>query len=254
MNICLFEKEELTKPLKYHDERAQHLIKILHKKAGDSFRAGIINGKEGKCVITKIISKNEQNAGDIYFIFTPEKDGKKLYPVNFIIGFPRPIQLKRLFRDIAGLGISNIYLTGTELGEKSYLKSNIIKDGSAHKMLVEGIVQATGTYIPELSVFETLEKCLNRIQLEDSILIAPDNINPVCSITKFLKQNFSDNQQKNFRNVFIAIGSERGWTYKEREMLESKGFIRCSMGTRVLRTETAATVAGSLVLSSMGII
>ena len=54
MNICLFTKEEISKPLPYKDERAQHLIKILHKKEGDSFSAGIIEGKAGTALITKI--------------------------------------------------------------------------------------------------------------------------------------------------------------------------------------------------------
>ena len=49
-----------------------------------------------------------------------------------------------------------------------------------------------------------------------------------------------------------AIGSERGWTEAERDLLEQNGFSLCSMGTRILRTETAATVAASIILDSMG--
>ena len=51
MNICLFEESELGKPLAKHDERTQHIIKVLHKKEGDSFDAGIIGGKAGKATI-----------------------------------------------------------------------------------------------------------------------------------------------------------------------------------------------------------
>ena len=32
MNICLFNPEEVGKPLSLKDERGQHLVKILHKK------------------------------------------------------------------------------------------------------------------------------------------------------------------------------------------------------------------------------
>ncbi|UKI53548.1 MAG: 16S rRNA (uracil(1498)-N(3))-methyltransferase [Treponema sp.] len=92
MNICLFKEEELTRPLDFSDERGGHIIKILHKKEGDSFLAGVINGKSGKATISKIQDRQ------IFFTFEPdlESDVKPLYPLKMIIGFPRPIQLKRL--------------------------------------------------------------------------------------------------------------------------------------------------------------
>ena len=49
-----------------------------------------------------------------------------------------------------------------------------------------------------------------------------------------------------------AIGSERGWTDKERNLLEKYGYVRCGMGERIMRTETAATVSASIILNKMG--
>ena len=62
MNICLFTSDEISNPLKKNDERAAHLVKILHKKEGDSFDAGIIGGAAGSAVITKI-----DEEGQIFF-------------------------------------------------------------------------------------------------------------------------------------------------------------------------------------------
>lgn len=97
MNICLFSQNEMNNPLSLKDERAQHLIKVLHKKAGDTFTAGIIGGKSGLATITSIDE-------GISFTFEEKGDGKPLTSLRMIIGFPRPIQLKRLLRDIAALG------------------------------------------------------------------------------------------------------------------------------------------------------
>ena len=44
MNICLFSKEEIFSPLSIKDARAQHLIKILHKKLLLYFRPPIQDG------------------------------------------------------------------------------------------------------------------------------------------------------------------------------------------------------------------
>ena len=64
MNICLFSNDEISKTLPRNDERAQHIIKVLHKKAGDTFTAGIIGGASGTA---RIVSIDEQG---IYFDFT----------------------------------------------------------------------------------------------------------------------------------------------------------------------------------------
>ena len=240
MNICLFSNDEISKPLPRADERAQHIIKVLHKKAGDTFTAGIIGGASGSA---KILLIDEQG---ITFDFTAEGEGKKLAPMDMIIGFPRPIQLKRLLRDIAALGVGRVYLTGTDLGEKSYMQSTLVERGAAYKMLLDGTVQAGSTHVPELFLYKTLDECLEAISYEAS-RFALDNVNPTMSLSAALAKASSE-------RVIAAIGSERGWTDRERSLLEKSGYIRCGMGERIMRTETAATVAGAIILSGMGII
>lgn len=243
MNICLFKFDEINKSLCKKDPRAQHIVKVLHKKAGDSFDAGIIGGQAGVAVITSI-SEN----GEISFEFEPKSSGKKLYPLTLIIGFPRPIQLRRLLRDVAGLGCKKVILTGTELTEKSYLESNVVTDGSAYEMLLDGTAQAASTHVPELVFYNSLKEALDEesgAEWEMSSKIALDNRRPSTSLHDFL-------QHEGSHSVIAAIGSERGWTDRERDFLEQNDFTLCSMGNRVLRTETAATVAGSIILDSMG--
>lgn len=246
MNICLFTEEELGRPLSFADERGEHIIKILHKKEGDSFYAGVINGKAGNATITKIESKQ------IFFDFKPDaekSDGKPLYPLKMIIGFPRPIQLKRLLRDVAALGVSQVHLTGTELGEKSYMQSNLVEHGTAYKMLVDGTVQAGGTFVPELFLHKNLDDCLAAVSSgsANQLRLCLDNVNPSGSLMKILSA-----QKKNLDSIIAAIGSERGWTDNERNLLEQNGYIRCGMGKRIMRTETAATVSASIIGAVQG--
>ena len=231
MNICLFTQEEIDKPLKADDERAVHIKKILHKGVGDTFNAGIIGGQAGTATITKIGSQ-AQEAGDIFFTFTPQSDGKPLFPLHMIIGFPRPIQLKRLLRDMAALGVQSIRLCGTELGEKSYLKAGLSDPKEIYKMLLDGTVQAASAHVPQPYVYPSLAACLDALDAETAALpplkLALDNVNPQSSLTTYLSQNPPQG-----RSALAAIGSERGWSPSERALLESRGFIRLTPLTAV---------------------
>lgn len=260
MNICLFAQEEIDKPLDLADSRAEHIIKILKKKVGDTFSAGIIGGMAGIATITalnvhKEISQNgkkELLRGELFFTFEAKTDGKPLRPLCMVIGFPRPIQLKRLLRDMASLGVAEVHLTSTELGEKSYLNSTLATTDAAKTMLLDGSVQAASTHIPALFMHKSLEECLKKVQdtkrdIAGGIdLLALDNVDANKSLSSYLKE------RKIARYTVACIGSERGWSQNERKILESYGYSRLEMGNRVLRTETAATVAATLILNSLG--
>ena len=263
MNIVLFEEAELVSPLPLCDPRIKHIQKILHKGVGDSFDAGIVNGAAGTA---EILSVSHQG---MEFRFVANGDGKPLHPVTMIIGFPRPIQLKRLLRDIASLGVSQVHLCGTELGEKSYLKATLSQPEELHAMLKDGSIQAKSTHVPQVFVHQNVASCLDFVAGNDSIRVAGndsiqvagnisiqvalDNIEPTASLQGFLSSQFSADEAKT-AGVVAAIGSERGWTVNERNLFRERGFTLCGMGERVLRTETAATTAVAIILSNMEIL
>ncbi len=261
MNICLFEQNEIDSPLSFEDARGEHILKVLKKKQGDDFTAGIIGGSSGLAHIRKI----DDSARQIFFEFTATGDGKPLNPLKMIVGFPRPIQLRRLLRDVAALGVSELHLTGTELGEKSYMQSDLAEPEKARELLLEGTVQAGSTHVPKVFIHKSLKECLKNVvpeqrnvvpePVEGHYLICLDNVNPECSLkdaVPVLRQAREPSME--VFEVVAAIGSERGWTNNERKLLEEEGFIRCGMGTRIMRTETAATVAGAIILNSMGVL
>ncbi|MGL4986214.1 MAG: RsmE family RNA methyltransferase, partial [Treponemataceae bacterium] len=70
--------------------------------------------------------------------------------------------------------------------------------------------------------------------------------NPVISAFDLAKKG--DLQDK---HVYAAIGNERGWTKTERELFTKWNFTSCSLGKRILRTETASTASIALLLCAM---
>jgi len=245
VNLILFEAHELGKALPRRDERTVHLVKVLHKKAGDIFEAGILDGGQG-------IGKIEKIGIDGSLTFSLDVQGfpPSRLPVRVAVGFPRPIQIRRLLRDLSTLGVEAIDLFGTELGEKSYRDTKLIGDGGARAALIEGAAQARDTTIPALSLFLRLDDWLKKRPWELSpkkhttpLLIAADNVRPEGAMSRITPTK---------RPAVLAIGSERGWSDRERDLFESAGFLRLSLGNRALRTETACVAAAVLALEKIG--
>jgi RsmE family RNA methyltransferase len=244
VNIILFEDHELGNALPRQDERTKHLIKVLHKKTGDSFDAGVLGGQ----IVSGRIEKINLDGSILVSLQTNKGPPPKL-PIRVAVGFPRPIQLRRLLRDISNMGAQAIDLVATELGEKSYRDTKLINDGGARSALIEGAVQARDTVIPALSTYTSLESWLRESPWESSLpgpsplLVAADNVRPEGAMSRINPM---------MRPVVIAIGSERGWSDRERNMLAAAGFLRLSLGSRALRTETACVAALVIVMEKIG--
>ena len=249
MNLILFQEHETGKNLPKRDERTIHLLKVLHKKKGDVFDAGILKGLRGTGKIEEI-----NPDGSIFVSVQAHESPPPRLPIRVAVGFPRPIQIRRLLRDLSSLGVEAIDLTGTDMGEKSYRDTKLINDGGARAALIEGAIQARDTNIPALAVFGHLTDWLKEKPWEQvcaqtqknsdiPLLIAMDNVRPQGTVSGVSCTK---------KTVVLAVGPERGWSDRERYLLEDAGFSRLSMGERALRTETACVAATVLVMEKTG--
>ncbi len=233
MNIILFEKEERFLPLS--DERARHILKVLHLKKGDSFLGGIVNSLSGRVTIDSIDSDG------LYLSFALDNDSSALYPVTLLCAQVRPICMRRILRESVSLGVSRIILPVSDLGEKSYLSASLYRDGEYRKILIDGAMQAGRTGVPETILADSAEQA---IEISDSsISLLLDNSIGAVPLS---------GMDLSGRSVTLAIGPERGWSDRERKLFISSGYTPTIMGSRILRTETASVAAVALSLSRMG--
>lgn len=239
MNIILFKQHELKNRISIHDRRIWHVRKILDYGLNDRFDIGIINGPKGQAWIEK------KEAGYVKLGFELDEESQEnLYPVSLIIGHPRPQSLKKLFRETTAIGVSEIKITVTDTGEKSYYQSKIWKNEKYKKYLIEGAEQAHSTQLPVVQRYNSLKNCINSCNRYKP-LMALDNIEPENSLSNY--------QISTDSHPVIAIGSERGWSNRERAILSEGGFDLLKLGDRILRTETASVVATALILEKLNI-
>lgn len=231
MNIILFKENETH--IDKTDPRAVHLKKVLHLGSGDSFKAGILNGMQGMATII-----SDDDGYDFSFDFS--EDGSRLYPLTMIIAQVRPICMKRILREAVSLGVGRIILPISELGEKSYLKSSLYTTDEYKEILLDGAMQAGFTGVSECLIVKSVKDAISLVSSSEKLLL--DNVigaEPLSSLNLYDK------------SVTLAIGPERGWTMAERDMFLSSGFKPCLLGSRILRTETAAVAGAAVALSRM---
>ena len=250
MNIILFSfndfkytnKNENIFFFNKNDERYSHITKILRLKVGDVFKCGLINADIGEGIIKEI---NENN---LLFSFNVLESPKPLQPIHLILGISRPIQLKRILKDVSTIGISSIHLMGTILGEKSYMNSALIEKENIQKYLIEGASQGGSTLLPSCTIYNSLYHFLisESSPKDDDVKIVFD------IMPNYKKQNI-DYEIKKEKKIYLAIGSERGWAEKEREIFYNHNFISTTLGKRILRTETATIASLSYILTKMGV-
>ena len=267
MNLLILEGGESGMIIGRNDRRYEHVRKILKKHVGDEVDAGIATEAPfapapGSIGIARIESLDDKG---MRLAYRPVREADPLPPIRLILGFPRPIQANRIFKDLTSLGLAELILTGTELGEKSYLESDFFRAKEYRRPLLEGAEQAANPRLAKVSQFWSLRQCLDGLDAGDATMspeepswsggrhlaLHPDDKASALSIALARRALATGTKPQ---PVTMAIGSERGWTEHELDMLRDHGFEVCSLGSRILKTETACAAALALALASMSLL
>jgi RsmE family RNA methyltransferase len=91
-----------------------------------------------------------------------------------------------------------------------------------------------------------LEAALDGVGLSEDVMpIYADNAPGARSIADLFRET------GRLSGAIIAIGSERGWSERERALFQERGWTALSLGSRALRTETACVAAAALCLAML---
>jgi RsmE family RNA methyltransferase len=235
MNLLLFEPNEIKNegPVSLKDRRSEHIIKILGCKPGDIIKAGVINGPVGTAEILSIHGKGKNAEVVLHFTVHSRFPGQP--EVDLIMGMIRPIMLKRVLAQVASLGVGRIFLINAKRVEKSFFNAGLLKDEKYRINLIEGLEQAKDTRLPQVSIHKRFKPFV-----EDFIPSIAGNYNRMLVAHP---ESSSDLKQavgiEIFGRTLLAVGPEGGWIDYEIEKFIEYSFVPVSMGSRVLRTDTA---------------
>ena len=228
MNRILFEPDELLADgtAWLTDARAEHLRRVLRVVPGQTVASGTVNGLAG---VSRVLATGEAGVR-----LCPAHDAALPEPwLDLLLAVPRPKVLKRLWPQLTALGVGRVVLLNAAKVEKFYFSSQWLEPGFYRPLLIEGLMQAGLTRLPEVTVAPRfkpfVEDELERLFPVPVRLLAhpgPPTGVPPCD------------GARGSRPV-LAVGPEGGWTDYETEHLRARGFRLFSLGERILRSDTA---------------
>lgn len=237
VNLILFEAAELSRPLPRSDPRAQHLLEMLRCAPGGAFDAGIINGPRGKATLVTLTAES------LVLSFSPHSAVLPAEPITVIVGLPRPQTARDILRDASTLGVAALHFVRTDKSEPGYAQSKLWSSGEWRRHLIAGAEQAFDTRLPSVSSGRTLAEAIGAVPAEARLAL--DNYEAPTSLAQsHLTPEIP---------VVVAIGAERGWSARERDLLREQGFQFHHLGSRILRTETACLAALSIIRAKLGL-
>ena len=235
MNRILFEKDEIVDGIAtFGGERAEHVMNVLHGEVGQVLKTGEIGGFIGTGVITGI-TRPPSSVSSPEITVACSHDKRSLRPwVDLILAPPRPRVMKRLLPQLATMGVERIFLVGAKKVEKDFWGATLLKPENYRPLLIDGLMQAGTSILPTLETRRNFRKFVK----EELDTLWPE-AKRIVAHPYDGNRTIEQPERSNNRAILLAVGPEGGWTDEEVTLLEEHGFARYSLGSRILRTDTA---------------
>jgi RsmE family RNA methyltransferase len=231
VNLLLFEPGEINDAgiVTLSDGRARHVRDVLRATPGQQLRIGTIDGPLGTARGAAIEGRS------VTLQCTLDRDTPQRPAVDLLLALPRPKVLRRLWAQLAAIGVSRIILTNAERVERNYFDTHVLGPDVYRPLLVEGLQQARDTRLPLVSIHRRF-----RVLVEDELDTLSD------AQTRIVAHPSSDRGMASAvghdatQRVLLAVGAEGGWNPFELDLLGRAGFTTVGIGRRTLRSDTAS--------------
>lgn len=241
MNLILLEPHELDTACAavVRGDRARHMREVLKVAAGSSVRIGVIDGPLGVGSVTDVDDTS------IRITCTLEAEPPPVPGIDVLMALPRPKVLRRLWAQLAAIGVGRIILTNAEKVERDYFDAHVVNEDTYRPLLIEGLQQARDTRLPVVTVHKRFKPLVE----DDLDVLCPSGVRVVAhpGVERTVAEALRGREGE---RVLVAIGPEGGWNDFELNLLAARGFEPVGMGARPLRSDTAAIALLSIVTSA----
>ncbi|KGK42070.1 16S rRNA methyltransferase [Nitrincola sp. A-D6] len=231
MNLILLHPGELadSASVVLTDRRFTHIRDVHQVQPGDSLRVGMLGGAIG---VARVVQLNPHSV-ELALDFSAARQPPAPLPVILVLALPRPKMFKRILQTVASLGVKEIWLIHSYRVDKSYWSSPLLTEAMIEAQLLLGLEQAGDTLMPRVEIRKRFKPFV-----EDELpglltgrqgwVAHPYEAEPCPSASVEPK--------------LVAVGPEGGFIAYEVGKLQEAGLRSLSLGSRILRVETAVPV------------
>lgn len=215
-----------------NEDDSYHIVKVMRNKIGDLIEV-VIDGDVFVCKITKL-GRNVECV-----VSEKSKCIEESIPhITIAQSLVKEQKMDYILQKSTELGVYKVIPLEVS---RSVIKVNDKFDKKIDrwkKIVKEASEQSKRNFIP---VVDNVSKISNLIRLDYNYKILC-SVNELSMSLKRVLQNVNKSD-----TILIVIGPEGGFSLEEEKMLIDNGFISTSLGSRVLRTETASTFVLSII-------
>lgn len=215
-----------------------HLKNVLRIKAGEEILVSY-NGKSDLCAVETF----DKDYALVYIIKKDYKDFELPVKITLFQGLPKSDKMELIIQKAVELGALEIVPVETARSIVKLDKKKAESKTARWQAIAEsGAKQSKRNLIPKVSEVLSFSSAVEKAKSLDLLIVPYENKNGMQSTASALSKI------KNNGSVGVFIGPEGGFEQSEIERLESIGAQTVSLGNRILRTETAALAALSMIM------
>ena len=221
-------------------ENADH-AKVLRLKNGENVLVCDGKGKECVCTVSDV------SPGQISLVVQKRQDCQSEPAVwaSVYMAFPKGDKLEHVIQKATELGACEIVaFPSARCVSRPDEKSLKKKQERWQKIAASAAEQSGRGLVPQVVIVNSYKAALERAGEADLSILFYENERATT-----LKMAV---EEKSFQSVSLLTGPEGGLEEKEVEMAKTAGFRICTLGSRILRCETAPLCALSAVMYAIG--
>ena len=221
-------------------ENAQH-AKVLRLKAGEQILTCDGEGMECLCEVIAMGS----GTVELSVLERRQVTSEAAVSVSIYMGFPKSDKLEHVIQKATELGAAEIIaFPGARSVSKPDEKSLKKKLERWQKIAASAAEQSGRGRIPQVLVLDSYASALERAAKADKALLFYENERATT-----LRMSL---EAGSFKTVSLMTGPEGGLEEKEVQQAQDAGLQVCTLGSRILRCETAPLCALSAVMYAAG--
>ena len=218
--------------IKLEPEDEHHLLHVMRMRQGDEIEV-VANGILYLCKI------DNTNPLTIYIVHKIDSDVELNTDVTLLFALTKGDRTDLVVQKATELGVKRIALIQSERTVVRYEEKDIAKKCARYqKIMKEASEQSHRLIVPEMLGVFNLKKLPKEVFSDLNYVGYEKDASDVNGMFA----NFDKN-----KSITILIGPEGGFSEEEIDNLVKQGFIRTSLGKRILRAETAAIYALSVI-------